>query len=476
MQACRATSAAPSIFMPALVRSVDGRREMVCVDGGMVANNPTVAAFLHIVANPSTFKPPGENNENGAHNGASTSASNGASGSTSSAAKNAPSNNADTNDDGETGGGEIKASATAPVSALHASSSAPAADADWLSQATAAAGTSAGNSRGEISPAAAMAGAASADASCLLAGDVQEAADLSASPLLHDAEKGKGGVEREGERGEAAGSSESCEEPLSRARLTFRDVVVLSLGAGEHMRRYSIDEVKKWGLIGWAEPMVDVMVWGGGNMVHAQMCLLALADGAIDNYTRIEVSVGAFDAPHGGGNIVHAQMCLLALADGAIDNYTRIEMCLLSLADGTIDSYTRIEVNGVSIEQWSGKLIRGAPQGSMVHAGIARMSCQLAAPINMGGVPAAWRFPTLCSTLPSHVQSLPSISTRMDNASRRNIQLLQRVAEDALKAHGNVVPSLAGEVCQLAPTNEERLAALADRLVAEYRWRRGIGG
>ncbi|CAI7731059.1 unnamed protein product, partial [Closterium sp. NIES-53] len=74
------------------------------------------------------------------------------------------------------------------------------------------------------------------------------------------------------------------------------------------------------------------------------------------------------------------------------------------------------------------------------------------------------------------VQSLPSISTRMDNASRRNIQLLQRVAEDALKAHGNVVPSLAGEVCQLAPTNEERLAALADRLVAEYRWRRGIGG
>ncbi|CAI5975414.1 unnamed protein product [Closterium sp. NIES-65] len=454
MQACRATSAAPSIFMPALVRSVDGRREMVCVDGGMVANNPmvlmgcgmacilqTVAAFLHIVANPSTFKPPGENNENGAHNGASTSASNGASGSTSSTAKNAPSNNADTNEDGETGGGEIKASATAPVSALHASSSAPAADADWLSQATAAAGTSAGNSRGEISPAAAMAGAASADASCLLAGDVQEAADLSASPLLHDAEKGKGGAEREGERGEAAGSSESCEEPLSRARLTFRDVVVLSLGAGEHMRRYSIDEVKKWGLIGWAEPMVDVMVWGGGNMVHAQMCLLALADGAIDNYTRIEVSVGAFDAPHGGGNIVHAQICLLSLADGAID------------------SYTRIEVNGVSIEQWSGKLIRGAPQGSMVHAEIARMSCQLAAPINMGGV-----------------QSLPSISTRMDNTSRRNIQLLQRVAEDALKAHGNVVPSLAGEVCQLAPTNEERLAALADRLVAEYRWRRGIGG
>ncbi|CAI5996002.1 unnamed protein product [Closterium sp. NIES-65] len=426
MQACRATSAAPSIFMPALVRSVDGRREMVCVDGGMVANNPmvlmgcgmacilqTVAAFLHIVANPSTFKPPGENNENGAHNGASTSASNGASGSTSSAAKNAPSNNADTNDDGETGGGEIKASATTPVSALHASSSAPAADADWLSQATAAAGTSAGNSRGEISPAAAMAGAASADASCLLAGDVQEAADLSASPLLHDAEKGKGGAEREGERGEAAGSSESCEEPLSRARLTFRDVVVLSLGAGEHMRRYSIDEVKKWGLIGWAEPMVDVMVWGGGNMVHAQMCLLALADGAIDNYTRIDMSVG----------------------------------------------YTRIEVNGVSIEQWSGKLIRGAPQGSMVHAEIARMSCQLAAPINMGGV-----------------QSLPSISTRMDNASQRNIQLLQRVAEDALKAHGNVVPSLAGEVCQLAPTNEELLAALADRLVAEYRWRRGIGG
>ncbi|CAI5520667.1 unnamed protein product [Closterium sp. Naga37s-1] len=424
IQACRATSAAPSIFMPALVRSVDGRREMVCVDGGMVANNPTVAAFLHIVANPSTFKPPGENSENVA------------------------SNSADTTDVGELRRAEIMPSSAAATEALHASTSAPVAAADNLSQA-AAADTSAGNLHGEISPAApsgdascllagdmeeaaeqgvnpllhdamqkkrgakgALAGAASADAACLLAGDLEQAAELSASPLLHSAlveskgkevgvdreareagagsrgvEKGVGrgggeagagrggegvaerrGMEGGGEGGagtggeEAAGSSELCGEPLSQARLTFRDVVVLSLGAGEHMRRYSIDDVKKWGLIGWAEPMVDVMVWGGGNMVHAQMCLLALADGAIDNYTRIEV------------------------------------------------------------------------------------------------------------------QSLPSISTRMDNASRRNIQLLQRVAEDALKAHGNVVPSLAGDVCQLALTNEERLAALADRLVAEYRWRRGIGG
>eukprot|EP00850_Spirogloea_muscicola_P013599 SM000093S24410 [mRNA] locus=s93:185125:187287:- [translate_table: standard] len=134
---CRATSAAPTFFKPANIESTENRHKLVCADGGLIANNPTMAALLHVVTDQKAFPPP-------------------------------------------------------------------------------------------------------------------DARDMK--------------------------------------RRTIRDVLILSLGAGERVVTHTYDEAKKWGLLGWANPLLDVLVWGSGNSVHTQMCLLSAVEEAQDNYLRIEIS------------------------------------------------------------------------------------------------------------------------------------------------------------------------------------------
>jgi patatin-like phospholipase/acyl hydrolase len=43
----RATSAAPTYFTPATIKNVSGTQKRTFIDGGVVANNPTLAAYVH---------------------------------------------------------------------------------------------------------------------------------------------------------------------------------------------------------------------------------------------------------------------------------------------------------------------------------------------------------------------------------------------------------------------------------------------
>eukprot|EP00249_Psilotum_nudum_P008148 c21074_g2_i1 orf=469-1317(+) len=52
---CRATSAVPSFFKPARLRSVDGKTFCTAIDGGLVMNNPTAAAVTHVLHNKLEF-------------------------------------------------------------------------------------------------------------------------------------------------------------------------------------------------------------------------------------------------------------------------------------------------------------------------------------------------------------------------------------------------------------------------------------
>jgi hypothetical protein len=62
------------------------------------------------------------------------------------------------------------------------------------------------------------------------------------------------------------------------------DVEVLaSLGTGEHTRPLPFDEVKDWGLIKWARPIIDVVFDGSADAVDAQ--LAGLID---DRYIRLQ--------------------------------------------------------------------------------------------------------------------------------------------------------------------------------------------
>jgi hypothetical protein len=52
---CRATSAVPSYFKPAKMRSTNGVTSCTAVDGGLTMNNPTAAAITHVLHNKVEF-------------------------------------------------------------------------------------------------------------------------------------------------------------------------------------------------------------------------------------------------------------------------------------------------------------------------------------------------------------------------------------------------------------------------------------
>jgi patatin-like phospholipase/acyl hydrolase len=54
-EVCRATSAVPSFFKPALLKSMDGNTSCTAIDGGIVMNNPTAAAITHVIHNKVEF-------------------------------------------------------------------------------------------------------------------------------------------------------------------------------------------------------------------------------------------------------------------------------------------------------------------------------------------------------------------------------------------------------------------------------------
>jgi uncharacterized protein len=60
-------------------------------------------------------------------------------------------------------------------------------------------------------------------------------------------------------------------EVLNLDSVSPRDVVLLSLGTGEHTHRRSFDEIKDWGLAMWARPILDVVFDGVSDAVNYQL-------------------------------------------------------------------------------------------------------------------------------------------------------------------------------------------------------------
>jgi patatin-like phospholipase/acyl hydrolase len=60
-------------------------------------------------------------------------------------------------------------------------------------------------------------------------------------------------------------------EVLNREDVSPRDVVLLSLGCGERTEKHSFDEIKDWGLVRWARPILDVVFDGVSDAVNYQL-------------------------------------------------------------------------------------------------------------------------------------------------------------------------------------------------------------
>src|SRR5215212_3356763 len=66
-----------------------------------------------------------------------------------------------------------------------------------------------------------------------------------------------------------------------------KDVVLVSLGTGERTHQRDFDEIKDWGLVNWARPILDVVFDGASDAVNYQLKRVLAAD----RYWRFQVEL-----------------------------------------------------------------------------------------------------------------------------------------------------------------------------------------
>jgi uncharacterized protein len=72
-----------------------------------------------------------------------------------------------------------------------------------------------------------------------------------------------------------------------------RPVILLSLGTGQHTRRYPWKEVKDWGGLEWARPLIDMLLDGSSDATEFELAQLTAARGQPpgDRYWRIQTEL-----------------------------------------------------------------------------------------------------------------------------------------------------------------------------------------
>jgi predicted acylesterase/phospholipase RssA len=86
---------------------------------------------------------------------------------------------------------------------------------------------------------------------------------------------------------------------LAYARSPGAVDMLVSLGTGEHTRRLPFDEVKDWGQLQWARPILDVVFDGSADAVDSQLSA-QLGDRYIRLQTRLDEASDALDDASSG--------------------------------------------------------------------------------------------------------------------------------------------------------------------------------
>lgn len=73
---------------------------------------------------------------------------------------------------------------------------------------------------------------------------------------------------------------------------TAKTMFVLSLGTGKVEHSYTYKEAKDWGPLGWAKPVLDIMMSGVAETVDYQLAQIFASVGKSKQYVRIEPDLG----------------------------------------------------------------------------------------------------------------------------------------------------------------------------------------
>lgn len=79
---------------------------------------------------------------------------------------------------------------------------------------------------------------------------------------------------------------EICANPV------IEDVYIVSVGTGKVHKTYGFDKAKDWGAIGWARPLIDILLSASAEVVDYQMRQLFAVAGCSDCYVRLEPELG----------------------------------------------------------------------------------------------------------------------------------------------------------------------------------------
>ena len=87
-------------------------------------------------------------------------------------------------------------------------------------------------------------------------------------------------------------------QPFSEGEESFppseglRGAYVVSIGTGKERKKYDYAKAKNWGAIGWARPMIDMLLSSSAEVVDYQMRQLFKAAGCSERYVRLEPEIG----------------------------------------------------------------------------------------------------------------------------------------------------------------------------------------
>ncbi len=79
---------------------------------------------------------------------------------------------------------------------------------------------------------------------------------------------------------------EACDPP------TLSDVYVVSVGTGKERKHYDYEKAKNWGAIGWARPVIDILLSASAEVVDYQLQKQFQTAGCPDHYVRLEPELG----------------------------------------------------------------------------------------------------------------------------------------------------------------------------------------
>jgi hypothetical protein len=73
---------------------------------------------------------------------------------------------------------------------------------------------------------------------------------------------------------------------------SISDLYIVSVGTGKEKQKYDYRKAKDWGAVGWARPLIDILLSASAEVVDYQLRQLFAVAGCSDCYVRLEPELG----------------------------------------------------------------------------------------------------------------------------------------------------------------------------------------